>query len=260
MTITNFQDLQSWFKTGYEKGVKSSEEGRETTSPYWTLYAVGLGGADKTLAYNDRLTGVEESFKYLADSIRMMNNPAGSMFRVIQTYRPRSNNPTQEVRIQIFEGNSQAAHHAQPGIGALPAGYVEESKIAGLLEAEKKKWEMERRLDDLEAQLAAPKDWSDSFINGIERIGKTQMGAMLIPMITAKLMGLPMPPPMPFPAVSGTPTTDDEQEPVDEDVENELDELEKMAKANGMSLKEFLGKTVHLARAQPHIVAALAQQ
>lgn len=257
MTVTNFNDLRDWFKFGFEKGVKTSEEGRETTSPYWTLYAVGMGGADKVLAFNDRLTGMDESYKALADSIRIMNNPAGSMFRVFQTYRPRANNPTQEVRVQIFENNTVTAN-PQPGIGSLPVGYVEESKIQSLMAAEREKWELNKRLEDLEAQLAAPKDWSDSFISGLERIGQTQMGALILPMLAAKIMGVQIPE-LPK-SVNGTQTTDSEAGPDEEDLEQELDELEQMAKANGMTLKDFLAKTVNLAKAQPGVVSMLAQQ
>lgn len=253
MTITSFNDLREWFRFGFDKGVRATEEGRETTSPYWTLYAVGLGGKDTVLAFNDRLTGLDESYTALVESIRRMNNPTGSMFRVFQTYRPRFNNATQETRVQIFENNLVPAAPQSPGIGSL-VGYVEESKIAEILRTHREKWEMERRMDELEAQLAAPKDWTDTLINGLERIGQTPVGAMLM----AKYLGAPLPP-VPSPAVTGTHTPDDADNPDSDDLDPELDTLEELAKANGLTLKQFLAKTAALAQSQPGVVAMLAQ-
>jgi hypothetical protein len=43
-------------------------------------------------------------------------------------------------------------------------------------------------------------------------------------------------------------------------VEPELDDLENIATAHGMTLKQFLSKTANLARQQPGVVAMLAQQ
>lgn len=186
MTITNFNDLREWFKFGFEKGVKSDQEGRETSSPYWTLYSVGLGGADKVLAFNDRLTTVDESFTVLADTIRRMNNPAGSMFRIFQTYRARGNNPTQEARVQIFE-NNQMSGGSMPGIGSLPAGYVDEAKIQSIISEQREKWELEKRLEDLEAQIKAPRNWTDNALETIERIGNTPFGMVIL----SKISGIP---------------------------------------------------------------------
>lgn len=256
MTITNFTDLREWFKWGFEKGVRATEEGRETTSPYWTLYAVGLGGKDTVLAFNDRLTSLDESYTALAESIRRMNNPSGSMFRVFQTYKPRFNNATQEARVQIFENNTPAFSPQTPGIGSL-VGYVEESKIEAILAEHKKRWDLERRLEDLEAQLTAPRDWTDNFINGLERISTTPLGVMLI----SKLTGLPPAPmpPMMSPNVNGTHSSDSSETQDTDDVDDELDKLEELARSHGITLKEFLAKTALLAEQQPGVVAMLTQ-
>lgn len=187
MTITSFQDLREWFKFGFEKGANTKEEGRETSSPYWTLYSVGLGGKDTVLAFNDRLTSMDESLTALVENIRRMNNPQGSTFRIFQTYRPRFNYATQEARVQIFE-NNLAGMGGTAAIGTLPAGYMDESKIAEIRRQDREKWEMEKRLEDLEAQIKAPRNSMENALEMVERIGKTPVGIMIL----SKMSGLPI--------------------------------------------------------------------
>lgn len=254
MTISNFNDLRAWFAFGFDKGVKTAEEGRENNSPYWTLYSVGLGGRDTVLAFNDRLTSLDDSYTALVESIRRMNNPQGSMFRVFQTYKPRHNVATQEARVQVFENNQLAQQSNQPpSIGGL-VGYVEKSEMHSIIAAEREKWETQQRIKDLENQIESPGDWTEKLINGIDRIGQTPIGAMLM----AKLMGVN---PQQFsPAPINGPQgahTQDLEEDSDEDLEGELDALQAIANANGLTLKQFLSKTASVAKAQPGAVSML---
>ena len=241
MTITNFNDLHEWFKFGFETKLKSDTEGT-TTSPYWTLYSVGLGSADKVLATNDRLTNLDESFKALSDTIRRMNNPAGSMFRIFQTSRAKASFPTQECRVQIFENNQISGGSMQPGIGSLTAGYVDESKIQSIVAAERAKWELEKRLEDLEAQIKAPRNWTDNALETIERIGNTPFGMVIL----SKISGIP--PAEIMKSISGAQSTDNETPNGEADFDSDI---ERTTQILGVTEDELASKLRQFAEANP---------
>ena len=245
MTITNFNDLRDWFKFGFEKGVKSNDEGRETSSPYWTLYSVGMGGADKVL-------GLDDSYKALADNIRIMNNPTGSMFRIFQTYRARGNNPTQEARVQIYENNQISA--TSPGIGSLPAGYLSEDKIAGILAEEKKKWEMERRMEDLEAQIKAPRNWTENALETIERIGNTPLGMVIL----SKISGIP--PAEILKSISGLGGNEPDMAANPNQVGDFDSDIEITANILGVSEDQLAAKMRQFAQVNPEMARQIFQQ
>jgi hypothetical protein len=199
MNITNFEDLRYWF-FGNEKATNEQ-------SPHWSLYSMDYGKSDTRVMFNNRISDMEESFQALVKSIKIQNNPDGTRFRVQTHPVGKPNNPTANTFVEVYE---KGAQNAQAGIGSLPAasGYVSRDEIAKMLKDEREKWEMKREIEDLKAAInAPPSDWTEKLMAGIERIGQTPLGAMMV----AKITGLPIPTPEQMAQMNGVPSasTDD---------------------------------------------------
>lgn len=140
MTLTRYEDVQHWFNQN-----QTDDEGGKTPS-HWTLYGGNYGEKEIRLLGNTRIDKPGESLAFLIDSIRRMNNPSGSKFRV-QIYKPGSpNNYSAQVFVQVFDDAAQlqqrgaSATAIQPaGIGNLPVlneTYIQERIDLALLRRE----------------------------------------------------------------------------------------------------------------------------
>lgn len=239
--ITNIASLRTWFL----EGSKSLER------PFFVL---NQNGAGKTMiARNDTITDLDQAWALLETNILAQAEGGVANVRVFITDKPKHNYGLEtEARIMPLYA---AQTSVQPGIGALPPGYVEESKIKGILDAEREKWDLERRLDDLEAQLAAPKNWTESLMEGIERIGATPLGQVII----AKLVGVTPTAQMAASPINGTPSTSgasklDNEEDYDD---NFYQNIEDTAAILGVDEKTLASKIATLVKQNPEFAKTL---
>ena len=182
MTITNFSDLRKWFMNN-NRGEKDS--------PYWTLYFVPAGSKETVVTFNDKVSDMEKSFDWLQDTIRMVNNPEGSRFRVMQVDTPRGNNPTGQVYAQIYERQPNPSGSMAPAqIGAIPSGYSE-SDVQRHVELAL----LKRENEDLKAAIGAPDNpWERIFGIVSESEPLSNALANLIYQFSNKITGTPMAP------------------------------------------------------------------
>lgn len=233
MNITTFENLNKWFKSNSRKS---------QPAPYWTLYGLSYGAKDQIIARNDRIDDIEESWRMLEETIRMVNNPQGQRFRVYQVDTPGGNSPVGQVFIQIYETDTAPV----AGIGNLPAlGYVAKSEVEHMLAEERKKWEMEARINALEEQLSAPTNWVDKAAEIFERIARSPAGSALI----ARLAGVPAP----INPMAGAPAPGDDEP--GEDDNRFYDNMASVAQTVGVNeyqlaqkLKKFVTENPDMAK------------
>lgn len=250
MTVTNYNDLRGLF-------LQNSTEKRP--APYWTLYAVGLGAKDTIIHRNELVDNLENSFGLLAETIRRVNNPAGTVFRVFQTDRPGGNMSVAEYRVQIFDSANPNAQHVA-GIGSLPAlsGYIGEAEVQKRLKEAEEKWELKQEIRELRAELEAS-NWIGKIPDILEKVAASPIGAVFM----AKMMNVPISTTMPTAApVTGTPASDthngpDHTEDEDERISNAIDEIED---STGLSAAELLEKIARVARHNPEYIKNVASQ
>lgn len=203
MTITTFENLQQWFSAQNKAG---------ETASHWNLYGTKFGETEKRVAFNSSIDDKQQSFDYLVQNIRALNNPDGAVFRLQVFPKGKQNNPTGTVYIQVYEKTAPAS--SVPGLSASPAaiagmpaglGSVQDY-IAEKIETEKLKW----RLEQLEEQAAAP---NNTFERVIETIGAipgidkalqalivglvTKYNPASIPAVQSAMNGTPAPVPEP---------------------------------------------------------------
>ena len=230
MTISSYNDLRTWFERTTHR-----EEG---DGHYWSLFSVGIGGKDTLITKNDREPNLEKSFEWLVETIRIANNPHGSIFRVYKTWKPSHNVPSGEVRVQIFEGHSMLNNATSPGIAGFPAmqGFVAVGDMEKAIAAAVKESEMQRRIADLENALENPGDWVDKVITGIERIAQTPFGEA----IAANLFGGQQPTGMARMAMNGTPGRVAQAAPAPKAQESEEEEDPEKAAADDEKFNQYL--------------------
>lgn len=227
MNITSFDDLRYWFF--------GNQKATDEQSPHWSLYSMDYGKSDTRVSFNNRLSDMEEAFQALVKSIRIHNNPDGTRFRVQTHPVGKPNNPTANTFVEVYEKGGQ---NVQAGIGSLPAaaGYMSRDDVARMMTEEREKWEMKREIEDLKAAInAPPEDWTEKFIAGVERIGQTPLGAVLM----SKLLGAPMPPLSQMAQMNGTPGTS----AGDENAEDHFDEnMDFLSEKLGVPDAEIVAK------------------
>lgn len=241
MTITSFDALRDWFMAN-GKG--------DDMSPHWNLYGSQYGQTDTRVVSNTRLDDMNESFNYLQQTIRNLNNPDGARFRVMQFPKGKPNHPTANVYVQIFERQGSGGA-PMASIGSLPEGYVAKTDLDKALAEARRQWELERKIDELEAAVnTPPEDWTEKFIAGVERIGATPIGAVLM----AKILGGPLPP---MPGINGTPGAAAGSHTDETDDEDQFfTDIEATAQTLGITDNELASKMRKLVETNP----TMAQQ
>lgn len=217
--IRNITSLKKWFNT--------------VGSPFFTLSY--LGQANHVILRNTAVEDMGEAWDMLETQILAQAEYGRAQMHLI-TYKKSggANNPDGRTNIDmqpLQEGRNMA------GIGSTPGGYMDESKVQGILDKAREKWELEKRLEDLEAQINSPNDWTEKLMEGIERIGNTPIGQML----AMKFLGAPLPQ-IPLAPIAGTPATDDEGEA--DSFENDIEFTASMLGVNDTVLARRLRQMV----------------
>jgi len=131
--IDNYEDLRTWVES--------------TKQPLWNLYSgwIDKFGQSHLLAKNEEETDPEESFNSLRRMIEI-NSPQGGQFTV---YIPQPGNRGFSTRIRIASAASVAG---VAGVGnPYMMGMVPMNELEQRIRKERETWELQRRIDDLEA-------------------------------------------------------------------------------------------------------------
>lgn len=244
--ISSIEAVERWF--------------RANEAPFYTLayYSSSSStGQGQVILRNTKEVELDVAWNRLRSAILDQTGFGRAQLNLIVYAKPEGyNTPAGRTNIDLV-ANQQMPQVA--GIGALPAigsGYISESEFSRRLAEEREKWEVKSELESLRDQINNPSNdpW-EKFMNGLERFASTPPGMALL----SKFMGVPMPAFTPAP-INGPASDDDLDQPDTVSVEDELDDLEAIARANGLTLKQLLSKTANLARQQPGVVAMLAQQ
>ncbi len=208
MTITTFQNLELWVKAT-----------RRTDEPlHWNLYSTRWGETEKRVAFNVSIDDAQESFDFLVQSLRIMNNPDGTQFRVMMYPKGKPNNPTATALVQIFEKQQQPTTAPAGASGAAIAGFpAGVGSIQEYVDEKLKMARMQWELEEMKAALAAPNTgWERvvETISGIPGIDKILQAAVVglvtkynpaaAPAIQAAMNGTPA-------ATAGESDTDDDE-------------------------------------------------
>lgn len=220
-------------------------------APFWTLAYYSTAsptGMGAVIGRNTKFSEIDKSWEMLQQTIESQTGAGRAQLNLIVYDKPTGGNtPSGRTNIDIVS-TGLVGTGTQPGIGSLSGSYLDENRINAIISEKHEVWELKRENEDLRAQLENPNTFTDKAMAFIERIGTTPLGIA----IASKFLGAPMPQ-MVAPPVNGTPPVNDD----DDDVENELDSLEAIARANGITLKEFLSKTANLAQQEPGVVQML---
>ena len=236
--LSNLDAVERWFL--------SNESPYYTLSYYSTASPTGQG---QVIGRNTKEGDIGNAWLRLRSLIMDQTGFGRAQLHVLVYDTPGSaNTPKARTNIDILSGSTGPAQVA--GIGSIPQGYLSKADVMNAIDHARERWELEARIQALEA--TPEPDFSEKMVNAFERIGSTPVGAMIM----AKFLGAPMPMPQPVNGTQEAKSTDTEEQ---EDVNPELDDLEELARANGMTLKQFLSKTATLAKDQPAVVAMLAK-
>lgn len=233
--ITNISTLRTWFL--------------DNQKPFFTLYQNGVNRA--IIARNETVDDLNQAWNLLETNVLAQAEGGTANVRVYVTEKPKHNHGLEtEARILPLVPTL-----GQPGISGLPQGYLDESKVAGLIKEAREKWELERRIEELEMAQEPVKDWAETMINGFERVAKTPLGAALV----QKLLGVV---PMPQPAMNGVPTpaaqsqannsTDD-----DEYSDSFFENIENTAALLGVDEETLANKLAKLVQQNPELAKSL---
>lgn len=228
---------------------------RGANAPFFTLSYYNTQsptGQGNVILRNVKEGNIDNSWAMLKGFVQDQTGFGRAQLHLI-TYETEKSANTPSGRTNIDMVGSNTGNQVTPGIGSMPSGYVDEAKIQSMLDDREKVWKMERKIEDLEAQIDAPGDFWDKGMAFLDKVGSTPVGMM----IAAKFLGAPMPP---MQAVNGVHNPDNADAPDGDDVERELDDLDALARSHGMTLKQFLSKTATLARSQPGVVQMLVNE
>lgn len=234
--IRDIESLKRWF---FANG-----------KPYYTLSYQNQ--QNHVILRNTVNDDMEAAWETLRTTVLSQAEYGRATLHCIVYEKDKSNNPTARTNIDVMP-NQIPAGAQMAGIGYLPASLTTDD-IEKAVAAAKKEWEMERRIQDLEAERDTPADAVEKWIGRIMAFSQTPVGLALI----GKIAGYPMPPVSEH-QVNGSHESDANQNAPD-DLDGELDILETIAENNGITLKELLKRTAMLAKQQPGMVSMLIQQ
>ena len=229
--ITDINRLRSWFYNN--------------SKPFFLLRYYQPGKAGDVIMKNDSIPELDASWEKLSTEVLSQAEAGRALLQVlVWEVGKTSNNYSALTNLDMRLGVPVAQ---TAGIGSLPGGYIEESKVQGMLDAEREKWTLERRLEDLEAQINNPADWASKSIEMLERIGATPLGQIL----AAKFLGVQLP----AAQIAGTPAPADE--PESDTFEEDID---KAAEILGVSDIILAQRLRYLVETNPDIAKSLLAQ
>lgn len=234
-TINNIDDLRRWWDADPKK-------------PYWSLYRGLRYNKNDVLVRNWEIEDHDEAFKLLEDMIQV-NAPSGGDFVIARSEKAASNY-VEKVYLSLI-----TSPQAMPGIAGYPVSHP--GMVAGLppgktidevlterVAAEKEKWELSRKVEDLEATISGMQEGT-----GIGRVfnkllDHPKLDSMLDVLLSRVLGPSPQPTQV---AVSGMPSDDGEFQ---YDSDRIIDALEKI-REHFPEIHEFMEKLARYVQENP---------
>lgn len=235
--ITSLPSLRTWFL--------------DNQKPYWTLYQNGANRA--IIARNETVEDLNQAWNVLETNVLAQAEGGTANVRVYVTDKPKHNHGLEtEARILPL-----VAQPGQVGIAGVPAGYVDESRVAGMLRDAEEKWELKQKIKELEAERDnQPTDWTETMINGIERIAQTPLGAALVQRFLGGVPQTPAYQPAPA-AMNGVPTSPDGDGDEVEYSDRFFENIETTAALLGVDEETLAQKLAALVAANPSAAKSL---
>lgn len=245
--ITDLEKLKQWFEL-----CQTKEEQR----PFFTIYRGLEAKVERVIYRNTEITDPSDAWDTM-QNILEMHTDHGGVFRIFITAKPGFNNGM-TVILKLPSPFAQPGYPQAPNIGSIYGGIYGGMGIREVIEAEtareRKFWELEQRIRDMQAEQDAKVSEMDSMLQEFLPILK-DLGHKF----GMKIMGYgpqPQMPPMPVPApaeMSGSHIPDaegydydviepalDELRTVMPDVETSITKLARWAKENPELAKSLL--------------------
>lgn len=193
--MTSMESIRTWWEADPER-------------PYFSLYRGTRGTKPSDIIIrNDTLGELEPAWEML-EQMLTINSGEGGEFTILRTDKPKSNYGMKGV-VVLSHATATPAIAGIPGMPFIGAGHNIQTYIAGEIEKEREKWDLAKKVEDLEAAINAGQQGS-----WLDRIGEKIIEGdtlnNLVNLIVAKLM--PQAPKASHVAVSGAPgaATDDQ--------------------------------------------------
>lgn len=227
--ITTLEGLRDWFYT--------------LQTPFWTLRYYKPGGTGERIALNDSESNLDGSWSMLSRCVADQSRNSRAQMQVLVYEAGKANNYKAMTNLEL--NGSGAALAAVAGIGTLPQPSKADidSRIAGAVEAERERWELQARIAQLEEERERP-DPADKIISVVERLANTPVGTALI----ARIMGVPLQP-VAVSNVAGTPKGHNDSDSEEEDTFAE--DIDATAEILGVSDVELAAKLRKLVETNP---------
>ena len=220
--ITNIDNLREWYFAN--------------ATPFFGLRYFVPGKAGETIMRNESEADMSAAWEKLSREV-LSQAANGRALLQVYVYEKTPNNYKALTNMDIRQGGLSSMPQVA-GIGGLQPGFIGKDELETIKAELREKWDMERRIDDLQAAIEAPKDWTESFINGLEKMASNPLGIALI----SKLTGTTVTPEM----MRGTPATDD-AEPSD----SFEDDIQRTASILGVSDIEMAAKLRRMVEQNP---------
>lgn len=188
--ITKLDDLQTWWEADQDR-------------PYWVLYRGTRGGKGADIIQrNDVIDDIAESWDTLATAITI-NSHQGGEFTINRADKPRANYGNKAV-VVLSQAPSQASIAGYPGMPFIGGGNDIQSYIAGEIEKEREKWDLAKKVEDLEAAINAGQEGGpiERFLNKLMESPKIDG---ILDVVLSKVLAPGQAPQASHVAVSGAP-------------------------------------------------------
>lgn len=259
--LTSIEDLKTWF-LGNQR-------------PYFTLYVLAGGSRKNIVARNTTEGDMDAAWKLLELHVTIQTKAAPVTMELITgTGGDKLNNPfTTEIRINPFSipGNPALMH---PGIAGFGMNYpgVQSIGFAGIqskgdldeyLAGERKKWELEKRVEDLEN---AQSDDVEKWEKVLDKINESPALSGVIQMIAGRVLGggtMPASVGSHAPPAHYQPTQPAENPVYDDDTDHDTEyeqEMTDLMNATDMSDLELVKRINAFRKNDPTTFGVIVQQ
>lgn len=243
--ILNIDNLRTWFELN-----QSKDEGR----PYFTVYRGTEAKPDRVVFRNTDVDDSARAWEMLQEILEM-HTEHGGVFRIFITPKPMYNNGMStlyKVPSPFGQmGGSLGIHGTQMGFGGMYGSLAEAVKAE--IEKEKRVWELEMRLRDMEAEKDAKIGQFDSYFQEFLPVLKDLAHRVGVKMISG---GTPPQQPPPAAAV-GTAAPSYSEEGYDyETLEPALDDLRTIFP----NTEEVISRIARFAKENPDAARAYLGQ
>lgn len=139
--MTSMEAIRTWWEADRER-------------PYFTLYrGARATKASDIIVRNDTIEDLEPAWDML-EQMLTINSSEGGEFTVLRTDKPKSNFGMKGV-VVLNHAHATPSVAGIPGMPFIGAGQNIQSFIAGEIEKEREKWDLAKKVEDLEAAINA---------------------------------------------------------------------------------------------------------